>query len=303
MRKHDALVIGGSFAGLSAAMMLARGRRTLCVVDSGKPRNRFAAESHGFFGRDGVPPLELMAEGREKLRAYPNVTFIDAEAVAAAPVDDGFVVTLKNGEKLEASKLILAFGIVDELPDLPGVAERWGHSVLHCPYCHGYEFGKCAPLGVLNVAPQSSHQALLIPEWGPATFFLNGGAEPDAETVRQLRARAVTVEPVRVVALEGKAPDLSAVVLADGRRVALSGLYIAPRFKSNPLAHQLGCEFDEGPLGPAIRVDEMKQTSVPGVFASGDAARTGMQNATLASADGVIAGAAAHRALLFEALA
>ena len=148
----DVLVVGGSFAGLSAAMQLARARRRVCVVDAGSPRNRFAAASHGFFAQDGVPPLQLLEQARAKVRAYPSVTFVDALATSARADGDGFALGLGEREPLRALKLVLAHGVRDVLPDIGGLAERWGKSVLHCPYCHGYEFAE-RKLGVLAVSP------------------------------------------------------------------------------------------------------------------------------------------------------
>ncbi|MPZ39138.1 MAG: FAD-binding protein [Rhizobiales bacterium] len=297
--RHDAIIIGGSFAGLSAAMQLARANRPVCVVDTGKPRNRFAATSHGFFGQDGMPPPKMLAQARDKVAAYTSVRFVDTEATEADADDDGYAVTLASGERLRARKLVLAFGLNDGLPAIPGVAERWGETVLHCPYCHGYEFLN-RPLGVLSVIPLSTHQAALIPEWGPTTFFLNGGEMPDAETRARLAARNVTIEPEPIVRLEGEAPKLAGIRLADGRLVEIAALYLAPRTSfQSPIAEQLGCALVDGPLGPVIRTDAMKMTNVAGVYAAGDIARP-MHNATLASADGVLAGSAVHQALVFE---
>lgn len=295
----DAIIIGGSFAGLSAAMQLARANRSVCVIDTGTPRNRFASASHGFFGQDGLPPYEMLATAREKVAAYPSVRFVDSAAVEAATDDGGFAVALADGRRLTGRKLVLAFGLKDTLPDIPGVQDRWGETVLHCPYCHGFEFlGQ--PLGVLSVLPLSTHQAALIPEWGPTTFFLNGGAMPDAETCARLAARQVAIEAGPVVGLEGVAPKLDGVRLADGRLVKIAALYLAPRtsFQSG-IADQLGCAMEDGPFGPMIKTDAMKLTSVPGVFAAGDITRP-MHNATFASADGVMAGASVHQSLVFE---
>ncbi|WP_349741120.1 NAD(P)/FAD-dependent oxidoreductase [Roseateles cavernae] len=293
----DALVIGGSFAGLSAAMQIARGRRRVCVVDAGAPRNRFASASHGFFGQDGEAPLAMIANARAKLLAYPNVRFIQGLAVGAAAEAGGgsFSVVLDSGEALRARKLVLACGIVDRLPEgIPGLHERWGRTVLHCPYCHGYEFNG-RPLGVLWVAPMSAHQAQLIPEWGPTTLLLNGReAELDGEMRAQLLARGVSLEPAPLAGMED-----GGVRLRDGRLIEIAALYLASRTEmASPLAEQLGCEFDTGPFGPVIRTDAFKQTTVAGVYAAGDAARV-PHNATFASADGVMAGASVHQALVF----
>lgn len=298
--RHDAIIIGGSFAGLSAAMQLGRANRSVCVIDTGQPRNRFAAASHGFFGQDGMAPRAMLANAREKVAAYKSVRFVDGAATAAEPDGDGYAVALADGPPLRARKLVLAFGLDDGLPDIPGISERWGQTVLHCPYCHGYEF-LSRPLGVLNVMPRSTHQAALIPEWGPTTFFLNGAPMPDAETCADLAARGVKIEAAPVVALEGDAPDLTGVRLADGRLVEIAALFLAPRTRfACPIAEQLGCALEEGPFGPVIRTDGMKLTSIAGVYAAGDITRA-MHNATLASADGVMAGASVHQALVFGA--
>jgi thioredoxin reductase len=295
---HDAIIIGGSFAGLSAAMYLARGRRSVCIIDTGLPRNRFAAHSHGFFGQDGAAPGAMLATARSQVAAYPTVTFVDGAAASASGEADGFSVTLETGEVLESRRLVLAFGISDELPAIPGLAERWGNSVIHCPYCHGYEFSG-QRLGVLNLSPMSIHQALLISEWGPTTFYLNGGPEPDAEALSSLRERGIAIEPAAVTALHGDGARLSTIELADGRTPAVDALYIGPRNRLNSgIAEQLGCELDEAPLGQIIRTDDTKMTTVPGVFAAGDITR-GAHTVTWASSDGVMAGLAVHRSLVF----
>lgn len=297
--RHDAVVVGGSFAGLSAATYVARARRRVCVVDAGAPRNRFAAHSHGFLTQDGSEPGALLAAARAQVAAYPTVTFLDGRAIDAAPDGDGgFTVRLAGGETLAAAKLVLAFGISDELPAIPGLAERWGRSVLHCPYCHGFELAG-RRLGVLYVSPRSLHQAMLIAEWGPTTLYLDGHeiAEPDA--IGQLAARGIAVEPGRVQSLEGDGEGLSAVVLDGGGRSPADALYLGPRTRLNSdLAERLGCAVDEGVFGPVVRTDETKATTVPGVFAAGDITRSA-HNATWASADGVTAGTSVHRTLVF----
>ncbi|UDG78010.1 NAD(P)/FAD-dependent oxidoreductase [Achromobacter sp. 77] len=294
---YDVIIIGGSFAGLSAAMQLARARRQVLLVDAARPRNRYAAHAHGFLGQDGVPPHEIVANARAQLARYPTVSFLDGEAIQALAQDGGFAVVMAGGEQVRGARLILATGMRDELPPLPGLQARWGQTVLHCPYCHGFEVAG-EPLGVLAAHPMSVHQAMLLPDWGPTTYFTQGQFEPSPEDARHLGARGVHVERTPVVALLGDAPALTGVVLADGRELPLRALFVASRVHmASPLAGQLGCEFDEGPLGPVIRVDDMKQTTVPGVFAAGDAS-TPMSNATLASASGVMAGVCAHRSLV-----
>ena len=293
---HDAIVVGASFAGLSAAMQLARARKRVLVVDAGKPRNRFADASHGFLGQDGVAPLAIMQTGAQQLAAYPTVSFVHGEALLASPIAEGFRIQLADGSSHDARRLVLATGVRDELPDVPGLHERWGKTVLHCPYCHGFEVAG-QRLGVLANHAMSAHQGTLIPDWGPTTYFTQGRFEPDVDQMAHMTTRGVTIERTPVVALLGDAPGLDAVRLADDRIIPIGALFTAPHtHMSSPLAMQLGCAFEQGPLGPYIRVDERKQTSVPGVYAAGDAASP-MANATMASASGVMAGVGAHQSM------
>jgi thioredoxin reductase len=296
--RHDAIIIGGSFAGLSAAMYIARARRSVCIVDAGAPRNRFAAHSHGFFAHDGSAPGAMLAAARSQVAAYPTATFIEGEAIGAASEPDGFSVTLASGEVLESTKLVLAFGISDELPAIPGLAERWGRSVLHCPYCHGFEFSG-QQLGVLNVSPMSIHQAVLIAEWGPTTLYLNGASEPDDVSLAELQKRGIGIEPAPVRALHGEGAQLCAMEFTDGRMAEVAALYLGPRTRLNStIAEQLGCGMEEGALGHIVRTDAQKLTTVPGVYAAGDITRA-THNVTWACADGVTAGMAVHRSLVF----
>ena len=294
---HDALIVGGSFAGLSAAMQLARARRRVLVVDSGLPRNRFAHASQGFLGQDGRAPAAILETARGQLLAYPAAELREDEATRASARDGAFEVALASGATVRARRLVLATGVVDELPGIPGLRERWGKSVLHCPYCHGYEVAD-GRLGVLAAGEHSLHQALLLPDWsGDVTLFTNGSFEATAEHRAKLAARGVRVEPRPVAELVGDGTALAGVRLRDGDVVALDALFTASRTRmASPLAEQLGCAFDQGVFGPVIRTDAKKATTVPGVYAAGDAARE-PHNATFASADGVAAGIAAQQSL------
>ncbi|MES2057145.1 MAG: NAD(P)/FAD-dependent oxidoreductase [Pseudomonadota bacterium] len=295
--KHDAIVVGGGFAGLAAATYLARARRSVCVIDTRLPRNRFADAAHGFLGHDGVNPREILAAARWQLSAYPTVHAIEDEAIDARTDGDGFTVTLASGQALTAHKLVLAFGLRDTLPAIPGLEERWGKTVLHCPYCHGIEFSD-RPLGVLYRNAMSIHQACLIAEWGPTTLYLNG-AELDAEGAETLARRGVAIEAANVKRLEGAPAALSAIELGDGRHSMVEALYIFPEScLSSPLAAQLGADIEQGPMGPLIRTDADKMTNIPGLYAAGDIARA-PHSISWAVADGVTAGTSAHRALVF----
>ncbi|HLI50483.1 MAG TPA: NAD(P)/FAD-dependent oxidoreductase [Thermomicrobiaceae bacterium] len=296
--RHDAIVVGGSFAGLSAATYIARARRSVCIIDSGRPRNRFAGHSHGFLTRDGSEPLAMLATAHSQVAAYPTTTFVEGEAVRATADEDGFTVSLANGEVLESARLVLAYGISDDLPAIPGLAERWGKSVIPCPYCHGFEFSG-RRLGVLHISPASIHHAMLIPEWGPTTYFLNGAPLPHDEPLAELRRRGVDLEPAPVKALHGAGTELSCVELEDGRTVPLDALLVvAPTQSNSDIAEQLGCELEEGPFGQIVKTDGMQMTTVPNVFAAGDITRFA-HNITRASAGGVMAGTAVHASLVF----
>jgi thioredoxin reductase len=300
METFDVIVVGGSFAGLSAAMQLARARRRVLVVDTGLPRNRFAPASHGFLGQDGRAPSEIIEAARAQVLAYPTADLRHDEATHAAAAGDNFEVRLASGVAVRARRLVLATGIVDELPDLPGLRERWGRTVLHCPYCHGYEVAG-GRLGILAIGEASLHQALLLPDWSSdITLFPNGAFEPGDEQRRALTARGVRIDSRRVIEVVGEGERLEGVRVggsAGGTVVRLDALFTGSRTRmASPMAEQLGCAMDDGPFGPVIRTDAWKETSVPRVFAAGDIARV-PHNATWASADGVTAGIGAHRSL------
>ncbi|MDO8410080.1 MAG: NAD(P)/FAD-dependent oxidoreductase [Phenylobacterium sp.] len=296
---YDVIIVGGSFAGMSAAMQLARARRPILVVDAGAPRNRFAEASHGFLGQDGVAPAAIMREALRQLSAYPSVDFVHGRATAASGELDRFEVTLEDGAAHAARRLVLTTGVTDTLPDIPGLAERWGQSVMHCPYCHGYEV-RDRRIGVLANHPMSSHQALMLPDWGPTTFFTQGLVPVEAELAGKLAARGVEVETTPVVDVLGEGLAISGVRLADGRTVALEAIFTAPQTApTSPLAAQLGCAFEDGMTGPHLKLEPGQQrTSVAGVYSAGDTASP-MHNATLASAAGVMAGIGAHQSLIF----
>ncbi|HEX7830663.1 MAG TPA: NAD(P)/FAD-dependent oxidoreductase, partial [Thermoanaerobaculia bacterium] len=261
--------------------------------------NRFAPHSHGIFGHDGSSPGDVLASATTQVLAYPTVRMVNGEVVQARSGAEGFTITLASGEVLESARIVLAHGITDELPAIPGLAERWGRSVLHCPYCHGFEFSGHR-LGVLYLSPNSMHQAMLIAEWGPTTLFLNGhDLAGEDDVLRGLAERNVGLETTPVSALHGDGVELSAIELEDGRRIGLDALYIAPRNHLNSdIAERLGCDMEHGPLGVRILVNAEQETSVRGIYATGDITRFA-HNATFAIADGVMAAMAIHRSLVF----
>lgn len=293
---YDVIVVGGSYAGVSAAMQLARARRSVLVIDAAQRRNRFAATSHGFLGQDGNSPNAIADQARRQLLTYPSVTWHEASAVAAEKQADVISIATSDGFTFNARRLILASGITDELPDIPGLAERWGRQVFHCPYCHGYELDR-GDIGVLASSPLAIHQALMLPDWGPTTLFLNGAFLPDAEQSEKLARRGVLLEQERVVSIGGEQLE---VTLASGRVITLAGLFVQPRTHlNNPLIKQLGLAVESGPLGDFLTVDQMRETSVAGVFACGDAA-VAAGNVAIAVGDGARTGGAAHQSLIFR---
>jgi thioredoxin reductase len=263
------------------------------LIDAGVRRNRNASHAHGFLGQDGVDPAVIAAKGRAEVLAYPTAKLLEATADSASRTDSGFAITA-NGERYEGSKLVLALGVVDELPNIPGAAERFGRSIFHCPYCHGYELDR-GKIGVVATSPMSTHHALMLPDWGEVTYFTRG-FEPTAEERASLDRRGVAIEPADVAAIE----DHATVRLADGRTQKFAGLFMMPRLRvASPLLTGLGVEMEETPFGAIIRADPMmKETNVRGVFACGDATMPAGSIA-LAVADGVRAGTAAHRQLMF----
>ncbi|MBD8193934.1 NAD(P)/FAD-dependent oxidoreductase [Pseudomonas fluorescens] len=290
---HDVIIIGGSYSGLSAGLQLARARRKVLVIDAGQRRNRFAATSHGFLGQDGQPPQVIAAEGRSQLMEYPTVTWVQDSVVQASGHLDGFSVRTPCNGAFKARRLILATGVVDELPAIPGLKERWGKRVFHCPYCHGYELEQ-GRIGVLATSPLAMHHALMLPDWGATTLFTNGVFTPDDEQKLQLDRRAVRVESTAVSAISGERADLE---LVDGRVIALDGVFTMSRTQISPLVEHLGCELADGPTGPYVHTNETRQTSVPGVFACGDTSLAA-GSVALAVGEGVRAGVGAHFSLI-----
>ncbi|MDQ8019929.1 MAG: NAD(P)/FAD-dependent oxidoreductase [Bordetella sp.] len=298
MFKAEFAIVGGSYAGLSAGLQLARARQDVLVVDAGLRRNRFVDQasgtSHGFLSRDGVAPGVIAAEARQQLLRYPTVRWLDGVAEDARQTDDGRF-TFRVGEhSVHAAKLVLATGVRDELPAVEGLAERWGRSVFHCPYCHGYELAG-GPIGIIAAAEVAQHHAIMLPDWGTPTLFLNAAYRPSGEDLAAFARRGTKVEATPILRIEGVAD----VVLADGRTLRMNGLFTQPRSHiASPIAAQLGCALAQGPVGAFVQVDAMQQTSVPNVFACGDAARAA-GNVALAVADGAMAGVSAHRSTMF----
>ncbi|MDA7417526.1 NAD(P)/FAD-dependent oxidoreductase [Xenophilus arseniciresistens] len=291
---HDVIVIGGSYAGMAAALQLLRARRSVRVIDAGERRNRFASHSHGFLGQDGVPPGQIAAQARAQLQAYPTLSWQDGRVEAVSGQLDDFIVRTADGAVHRARRLLLAMGVSDQLPAVPGLAERWGRAIFHCPYCHGYELDR-GRIGIIGAGPLSSHQAELLTDWGDVTLLPNGVTELDPALRETLQGRGVQIEETPIRQIEGHAD----VCLADGRLLHFAGLFTATRTApAGTLAQSLGCALEETPMGLQIRTDAEARTSVRGVFACGDVARV-PHSVSLAVGSGAMAGAQVHRSLLW----
>ncbi|WP_280273210.1 NAD(P)/FAD-dependent oxidoreductase [Nocardia wallacei] len=331
LRDHyDVVVIGGGAAGLNGALMLARARRSVAVIDSGSPRNAPAGAVHGLLAREGMPPAELLARGRTEVRTYGGhiisgtvETVIRGDRPAAAQPDraassrqvpgargesraqsdeDGFTVVLADGRSVRARRILVASGLADELPEVAGLWERWGRDVVHCPYCHGWEVRDRA-IGVLANGPMSVHGALLWRQWSDdVTLFCHTMAAPTGEQAEQLAARGIRVVTGEVANLEISDDHLTGVRLADGTVIAREVLAAPPRMVAragfladlglHPVAHPSG-------MGDHIPADPAGRTEVPGVWVAGNVADLSAQVGGAAAA-GAVAGGQINADLVTE---
>jgi thioredoxin reductase len=269
----DCIVVGAGAAGLSAAVVLGRARRRTLVLDAGEQSNRPAEGIGGLLGHDGRPPADLYAAGRDELAAYPSVELRQGTVASGEAGDGGFALELADGSREAARKLLLATGMDYRPPELAGVAERWGRSVFHCPFCHGWEH-RDEPLGVLDRGASGVHRALLLGLWSDdVTLLSDGPAELEDADARRLRDAGVVLDERPVAGLEGRVPALTAVAFADGARLPCRGLLVpAPMHQRSALVEQLGATISEpGPVvADPVEVDASFRTSVRGLFAAGD---------------------------------
>ncbi|MEQ4568250.1 NAD(P)/FAD-dependent oxidoreductase [Paenarthrobacter sp. CAP02] len=313
--QYDVVVVGGGAAGLSAAVSLGRALRSVLVIDAGEPRNAPAAGVHNFLSRDGINPTELLSLGRDEAIHY-GVDVVGGEAVAARPTGEqrttaepgtaaqpAFEVELADGSTVAARRLLVTTGVVDILPDVEGIRERWGKDVLHCPYCHGWEVRNRA-IGILGSVPMALHQTLLFRQWSPSiTLFLNDIVEPTEEQWEQLAARSITVVEGKVRSLDVSDDALAGVVLESGKVVPVDALVAGPRVEARSgVLESLGISTVEHPMGVG-RLVEVSQpggaTSVPGVWAAGNV--TDLTGQVMASAaSGSMAAAAINADLMLE---
>jgi thioredoxin reductase len=313
----DTMIVGGGPAGLSAALLLGRSLKSVLVIDSGKPRNAVSHGANGFLSRDGIAPLELLQIGREQLAKYDTVKLhsgkvIDAQHLAATQTGrDGFEVTLDNGERFTARKLLLATGVKDILPDLDGFTELWGTGVFHCPYCHGWEV-RDKSLAIYGSGATGVEQAMMLTGWSRDLILFTDGNGLNDEQRQKLAKWGIELCEEKIVGLEGENGALTGVILANGKVIPRDGMFVQPKLQQHSdLAKKLGCDFAENSFGiftniftenSFIRVGEDKQTSVPGLYAVGDTSNL-LSQLTVVAAAGVVAAAAINRVLIEENLA
>lgn len=305
MRHYDVVVVGGGAAGLSGALTLGRARRSVLVIDAGEPRNAPAEGVHTYLGREGMAPAQLLAEGRAEVAAY-GAEIVEGRVVTAERLSTGgFRVVLAGGSAVESDRLLVTTGLIDELPHVPGLAERWGRDVHHCPYCHGWEV-RDQRIGVLATGPLAVHQALLWRQWSDdVTLFLHSGPEPDDDAYDRLAARGIAVVDGEVTGLRVTEDRIDGVRLAGGRVIPCQALVVAPRFSARadvlttlglePVDEEMGGHV----IGSRIAADPTGATEVPGVWVAGNVTSLAEQVIGAAAA-GVRAGAAINADLIAD---
>ncbi|MDN3241799.1 NAD(P)/FAD-dependent oxidoreductase [Glycomyces tritici] len=290
--RYDAVVIGGGAAGLNGALMLARARRSVAVIDAGEPRNAPAEGIHGLLGREGMPPSELLAIGRGEVRQYGGHV-VDGSVTGAKASAEGFTVALADGREVQARKLLVTTGLADRLPDIPGLAEHWGTGVVHCPYCHGWEV-RDQPIGIVATGPMSMHGALLFRQWtDDLVVFTNDRLALPAEEAEKLQARGTRIVDGAIERIESEDGRITGVRLASGEFVARTVLATASRMEARAgFLQDLGLGVVEHPSGAGEHVpaDPFGRTDVPGVWVAGNVTDL-MAQVGAAAAAGAMAGA------------
>lgn len=296
-KTYDVIIIGGSYAGLSAAMALGRAIRTVLVIDNGKPCNEQTPHSHNFLTQDGKAPKEIASIAKQQVSQYKTINFVDDTALEAVKTSSGFQISTAKGDIFEAKKIIFASGIKDELPNIEGFAECWGISVIHCPYCHGYEV-RNQTTGIFANGDNAYEFAKLIWNWSKdLTLFTNGKSTLSPIQTKALQSRQINIVEKEIAKVSHQNGQLQHLVFSDGTTQRLDALYAKLGFKQNTdLPIHLGCQLSESGY---INVDDMQKTSVGGVFACGDNTNM-MRSVANAVYSGNMAGAMASKELIAE---
>lgn len=299
--KYDVIIIGGSFAGLSAALPLARARKNVLVIDAGLRRNRFATHSHNFLTQDGHEPASIIANAKQQLEKYSSIAWLNASVIDIQDVINHYEVFTKaennNYTTFQTEKIIIATGVKDELPQIDGLAERWGKSIFHCPYCDGYELN-LGQIGMLYSGAHSLHMALMLPDWGNTTLFLNDAVLIDAiePAIRdQFKQRHVKLDTRKIAKIQNHCE----LKFENGDQTQLDGLFISTFMRiQSPWVRKLGLDIDSNEYGEALLTNTLKQTNLNNVYACGDITRSG-GSVAFSVADGAMAGVAVHKSFVF----
>lgn len=295
--EFDVIIVGGSYAGLSAALALGRAKRNILIIDSNKPCNKQTPHAHNFLTHDGDKPAEISVKAKAEVLKYPTVKFIEGKAISATSIDKGFVVELANGTSFNSRKILLASGLKDILPEIIGFRECWGISVIHCPYCHGYEV-KDEKVGLLMNGDMAFDMAKMISHWNKEVVLLTNGASTlTVEQTNQLQSKSISIIEKELSALEHNKGYLNNVVFKDGEQLKLKAIYAKPKMvQHSNLYTDLNCEINENGL---LVVDSFQKTTNNGVYAAGDCT-TMFRSLSAATAAGSMAGAMINKDLIWE---
>jgi thioredoxin reductase len=294
MALYDVIIVGGSYAGMSAALALGRSLRKIMIIDSGAPCNISTPQAHNLLGHDGISPTELSAVNKREVLKYPTVNFLNDTVETATNYGDWFELTTREGQELQARKILFATGVRDEMPQIEGFEACWGTSVLHCPYCHGYEF-RDRRTAIIADGKTAFEFAELISNWTNKLFLVtNGEADLDQDQYRILADKDIKVIQTKIERLEHIDKQLRCIHFVDGTSLDVEAAYARPHMKQHcNLPETLGCEFQN----LHIKVDQYQQTSVPGVFAAGDNCSP-LRSLSNAIAAGGVAGAFINKELV-----
>ncbi|RZJ69894.1 NAD(P)/FAD-dependent oxidoreductase [Flavobacterium sp.] len=264
----DAILIGGSYAGLSAAMALGRSLRNVLVIDSGTPCNKQTPHSHNFLTQDGKSPAEIARIAKDQVLEYDTIEFVSALATEARIAHCGFEVKTWDGEIFAGKKLLFASGIEDILPEIESAADCWGISLIHCPYCHGYEF-RNGKTGILANGETAFEMARLLSNWTKdLTVFTDGESEITSEKLAKLNTKGISIVENPIAKILNESGKMSGVILSDGKEIEIEAIYTRPAFvQQSDIPKTIGCEFQ---ISGHIKVDAFQKTSVDGIFAAGD---------------------------------
>ena len=293
----DVIIIGGSYAGLSAALTLGRSTRNVLVIDAGKPCNRQTPHSHNFLTHDGDQPAEIFKAAKAEVLKYPTVKFLNAKADSAKQIEGGFSVSIEDGQHFTSRKLLLATGLKDTLPDIKGLAECWAISAIHCPYCHGYEV-KNEKIGLLINGEHAFEMAKNLHLWNKnLTILTNGKSEFTADQVEKLKSKSITVLEEEIIELEHQNGQLENIVFKNEEKVTFKAIYVKPEIEQHiNFSVQLGFELTDL---KTIKVDEQQETTAKGIYAAGDCT-TLFRSLSIVTAAGTVAAVMINKALISE---